>query len=500
MGALATIVAGFASGIFIRSFVTVGWAGIAFALLVAGIFIASAFLRERRAYRLCAVFCIFCILGVARTALGDTPLPAEFRADVGHPVSYQGIVVGDPQLGDVSQRTPIRIERDGARAKILAVAPRIEQVAVSDRVTVTGVLDLPLPFSSEEEGGRTFRYDRFLAKDGIHFTLEDAHVTVDAPAPWYSLPAFLARMKHAFIRGLEVALPEPFASLAGGIVIGGKTGLGDDLLNAFIVSGLIQVIVLSGYNVMIVAECVMAALARFRSSRRDSAIAGALALLFFVGVAGFTSTAIRAMLMALIALYARATARTYAARRALLAAIFLMLVWNPLVLAFDPGFALSIAATAGLIWLAPGIEARLKIRSAFWKNAFATTLAAQLAVLPLLLYDTGRLSWVALPANLAVTALVPLAMAASAFAGIVGIISGAIAPTLAMLAGLPAYVLTRAIMTIARVASSLPGAGAVLPQFPFALVAVAYAALAFTASSKRFSSTAPFKLEKKAST
>ena len=60
--------------------------------------------------------------------------------------------------------------------------------------------------------------------------------------------------------------------------------------------------------------------------------------------------------MAFIALYARATGRSYAAGRALLFVVFLMLLWNPLYLAFDPGFGLSVAATAGLIWLAPIIE------------------------------------------------------------------------------------------------------------------------------------------------
>ena len=55
--------------------------------------------------------------------------------------------------------------------------------------------------------------------------------------------------------------------------------------------------------------------------------------------------------MAVIALYARATGRSYAASRALLFAVLLMLVWNPLYLVFDPGFGLSVVATAGIIWL-----------------------------------------------------------------------------------------------------------------------------------------------------
>jgi len=80
---------------------------------------------------------------------------------------------------------------------------------------------------------------------------------------------------------------------------------------------------------------------------------------------------------------ARATNRTYAAGRALLVVIFLMLLWNPLYLVFDPGFGLSVVATAGLIWLAPLIELRLAfLKNEFLRSTTATTLSAQIAVLP----------------------------------------------------------------------------------------------------------------------
>ena len=52
----------------------------------------------------------------------------------------------------------------------------------------------------------------------------------------------------------------------------------------------------------------------------------------------------------------------YTAGRALIFVVFLMLLWNPLYLAYDPGFGLSVAATAGIIWLAPIIRDLLNKR------------------------------------------------------------------------------------------------------------------------------------------
>lgn len=482
MSALIAVIAGFAGGVLVRSLLFTSWWPMVFVIMLAALFAVAAFLRPRRAYTLGAICCLCAALGMARVALTDTSLPGAFARDIRHRVSYEGVVTVDPDVRDANQRVAIRVSRDADSTTVLAVAPRHPTVAVGDRVFVSGTLALPEPFV--DDSGRVFRYDRYLQKDGVRFLLNYAYLRVVEDTPWYSLPALLTRIKHAFLDGLASALPEPHASLAGGIVIGGKSGLGNELKDAFVRSGLIQIIVLSGYNVMVVAEWLMVGLAFVKVPRRWSAAAGAFAVLLFVGIAGASATALRALLMALIALYARATGRTYAAGRALLFVILLMLLWNPLYLAFDPGFGLSVAATAGLIWLAPIIEMRLPfIRNAFWKNALATTLAAQVAVLPLLLYDTGNLSLVAIPANLLTMPMVPLAMGLSALAGFAGVLFGAAVPLLGIALAYPAYLAAAYLIFVARTSAALSLAVVTLPPFPFWLVLAAYAALIFIAVS-----------------
>ncbi len=522
---LVAITGGFASGVLLRSIFNFGWEPIVFVLLLATLFVGALLFGEaRRGYSLAAIFCIFVALGMGRAMLADTPLPSAFASELKQRVSYDGVVVADPDVRDATQRVEVRVSKGGASTIMLAVAPRTETVAVGDHVRVSGTLALPEPFTGDN--GSIFRYDKYLERDGVRFMLNFAYLRVTAPAPWYSVPAAFAHVKHAFLDGLNATLPEPYSSLAGGVVIGGKTGLGSDLQDAFTHSGLVQIIVLSGYNVMIVAEWVMAALARTKLPRGWSTAAGALAVLLFVGVAGATATALRAMLMAFIALYARATGKSYAASRALLVVVFLMLVWNPLYLAFDPGFDLSVAATAGLIWLASGIESRLasvgrrmfesklaprhpraplgasgfeqsapkhsspeRAHTGFWINALATTIAAQLAVLPLLLYFTGNLSLVAIPANLIVAPVVPLTMGLSALAGVAGMLFSSFAPVLGIALAFPAYLANSYLVLVAEKAAALPAAAFTLPAFPFTLVLVAYAALIFIASSKRFRAT-----------
>ncbi|MSU74298.1 ComEC family competence protein [Candidatus Kaiserbacteria bacterium] len=497
MSMIIAIVGGFASGVFLHSLFLFGWGPIIFVLLLTTLLSAAAFLKPRLAYSLGALFFLFVAFGMVRAGVTDTALPETFTRDLKHRVQYVGVVVGDPDIREKNQRIALVVEKNDEKVGALAVMPLSTDVHVGDRVQVYGTLSLPQAF--ETENGRTFRYDKYLEVRGIRFLIQFGSIYTESPAPWYSLSAALARVKHAFLDGLDRALPDSSSALAGGIVIGGKTGLGTDLHQAFIRSGLVQIIVLSGYNVMIVAEWAMILFAALRLPRRLQFFAGGAALLLFVGIAGISATAIRAAIMAVIALYARATGRSYAASRALLVAVFLMLVWNPLYLIFDPGFGLSVVATAGIIWLSPLIEARLARLRPFLRNTLATTLAAQVSVLPLLLYNIGLFSLVALPANILVNPLVPLAMAAAAIGGVVGMTLGSFAPLLATLVGIPAHILMQYIIFVAEKSSSLPFAAVTLERFPFVLVLIAYAILIYIVASKRFSITDQFKLKKKAS-
>ncbi|MDO8407910.1 MAG: ComEC/Rec2 family competence protein, partial [bacterium] len=135
----------------------------------------------------------------------------------------------------------------------------------------------------------------------------------------------------------------------------------------------------------------------------------------------------------------------------------------------------------------------------FWGNAIATTLAAQIAVLPLILYLMGNLSPYAVPANLLVLPLVPLAMGMAALAGVAGALLHPLLPGFALLFGAPAYALTAYFISVARESVTLPGAMLTLPAFPFVFVLLAYAALV-AVMSKRFSTTLQLRFFKKDST
>lgn len=470
---LLLLIASFACGIVSSIYLSLGTFYALLLLLMGVVFISLFYLRRSSLFLICAGLCVAASFGVGRVLLVPDTLPESFRPLVETHTTIEGVVVSDPDIREESQRLTLDVTHNKSTTHILVVAPLYPEVHYGETIRATGTLTYPEPF--ETDTGRIFRYDTFLQKDGVFVMMQRADIDVIAPRSGMvsHLRGALSDLKFSGIEALGVALPEPHASLASGLIVGGKQGLGDTLLEDFIRTGLIHIVVLSGYNVMIVAEFVVRMFGFV--SRRYATIAAALTIAAFVLAAGAGAASIRAGIMAGIALYGRATGRTYDAFRALMLAGVLMVLWNPLTLVYDPGFQLSFIATLGLLFGAPRIESYLGwIRVKMLRELVAATLAAQLFVLPLLLYQNGLFSLVALPANLLVLPLVPMAMLAS----FVALIAGALVPFLAPLIALPAYLFLTYIIELARGMSHLPLATFSVPAFPFIFVILSYALLA----------------------
>lgn len=434
------------------------------------IFIGAWFFARRDSYLVPAFLFLFLALGLVRFHAFDVGIRSSFEQMLGEKVTLTGTIVRDSDIRESTERLTVYVPSEDT--KVLVVVSRYPSFAYGDEVTVSGKIEHPKPFDTDS--GRVFDYDRFLAKDGISYLMNFAHIEKigEDDSIVTKVIGNLYSLKNVFVAGLQEALPEPASSLAEGILVGGKQGLGKDLLTVFTVTGLLPLIVLSGYNVMIVAQGVLICFSFLQ--RRYALVLSGTTIVLFVVLSGSGSSAIRAGLMAVLALFARASGRRYDALRILIFSFFVMLIWNPLQLVYDPGFQFSFIATLGLILLSSPLEARLmKIKQTGLREIIATTLSAQLFVLPMLLYQTGNLSLVSVPANILALVAVPPAMLFSFIAGIAGII----VPTFAIWIGLPAYTLLSYIIMVATSLASLPFARVLVPAFPAWLLLIAYSAI-----------------------
>lgn len=459
----------FASGIFIRSFFVFGGAEIISLLVLS--FVSALFWRLRSGSSnsplLIMSIAVLCFaLGAQRMHTKEVTISA-LAAFEGEEVQRTGVIVREP---DIRERTThLYVQLDLSGETILVTTDRYLTFAYGDAVEVKGEVSLPLEF--ETDLGRTFNYPGYLKARGVTHMVSFAEVTVREKDKGNPFLAALFERKAAFMETIEGILPEPEAGLSEGILLGVKRAIGEDLESVMRRAGIIHIVVLSGYNIMLVAEAIMRLLS-FIFFPRTRMLLGIIGISIFALLVGFSATVIRASIMATLILVARATGRIYDIMRALMLAGVMMLIMNPYLLAFDPGFQLSFLATLGLIFLAPHIEARLHlVPTAFQIREFLTaTIATQLFVLPLLLYLMGEFSVISVMVNVLVLPMVPFSMLFTFLAGSLGTFTG----ILGTFFGFGAYLSLAYILAIAEFFAALPFAALTVPAFPFYVVIVLY--------------------------
>lgn len=226
------------------------------------------------------------------------------------------------------------------------------------------------------------------------------------------------------LRGqIKSALPEPHSSLLGGLLWGGGSSLPKNIQNDFKIAGMSHQIAVSGFNTTIIAAAIIALFFNLRISRKLSTILAISSLLLFVIFTGATASVIRAALMSVMVLVARALGRLSSAGYSLWLVSLIMVLINPWLI-FDIGWQLSLTATAGLIYLSPFFKMcfnwlpnKLGIQ-----ESLVSTLAATIMTIPVMLAHFGQVSIIGLLANVLTLPLVPLIMASGAVTIVVSFI------------------------------------------------------------------------------
>ena len=407
----------------------------------------------------------------------------------GQNIEIKGIIVNEPQIKDFNQT--FNVKTDEFITKV--TTDRYIEYNYGDRISLKGKISTPRNFQSN--GGRTFDYINFLLKDGIIFEMKKPLIKFEGTNAGNFISKNLFKFKQSFLYNLKKVLGEPHAALAGGLVVGEKGALGKELIDDFRKSGLIHIVVLSGYNITIVADSIRRMLSFL--PRVIGIILGGLGILFFGILVGGGATVIRSCIMAVIALLGSLMRRDYNVGKALFIAGVLMLIQNPLILLYDPSFQLSFLATLGLIFLSSPIENKLNfVTDAFGiRGLIASTLATQIFVSPYILYMMGQLSIIGIIVNILVLPIIPMTMFFVFFTGLIGFVSQYISQFF----GWVSYLLLFYELFMVRFFASLSFSSIQLPKFPFSIV-VGFYLIYFVMLVKLPSTFSQFKFWKKSST
>lgn len=291
----------------------------------------------------------------------------------------------------------------------------------------------------------------------------------------YSLTMFTARVvaiahpfpgdigrvvRDWFADAIRKAIPEPEASLGIGYLTGQKSALPPDLSKALQIAGLSHIVVASGYNLTILVR--LARRAFIRVSKFVSVFAAGIMIAGFVSMTGLSPSMTRAGLVSGLSLLTWYYGRQFHPFVLLPFAAAITVLWQPSYAWGDLGWQLSFAAFAAVMIVGPLLQRYFfgEKEPGTIRQVLGETVAAHIVTIPIVVPAFGVLSNVAIPANILIVPLVPLAMLLTFIAGLAGLIY----PSIADLVGIPASWLLHYMTFTSQYLAALPWAQtAVLP-------------------------------------
>ena len=444
-------------------------------LLIAG---ASAFFWRRERGATAALIGLTALLGMLRGATPPLPPDHIARVALGPSATVEGRLAEEPTRW-APDRTRLVLEVDGlvdgedrrpATGRIQFTLYG-EPPTVGEGQRVAAELKLHRPLGFRNPGG--FDYPALLRREGILLVGSGRAAALMPLTP--DEPPWPVRVKRWAVATIAAHLPEASAALLSGLILGEKTGMPPEADEAFRRAGVYHILAVSGFNVALLASFVFFVLASLGISRRPTAVAAALSLVGFALVVGGQPSVLRATVMGLMLLLALLLERESQLPNALALAVLLLLAWRPGDL-WEPGFQLSFAATAGIIWLTAPLGARLGAHGwpVWLASAVAVSLGAQLAVTPVMLAHFNQLSLVGVAANLVV---VPLAAAGTTL-GMLALLVACVSDLLADILFQALWLVLWALRLAVKAAALLPAALVYLPTPGWAAIAAWFAALA----------------------
>lgn len=259
-----------------------------------------------------------------------------------------------------------------------------------------------------------FDYQRFMQRKRIYHNVYARNYDIIGKDESFDVLALAYRCNNSLKQRLySSSLSKDKAALAVSLLLGDKKGLDEDLKMSFSVSGLSHILCVSGLHIGLIIA-MFDILLKFLhllgmwgfGLRRFLLILIAWTIAFIVGC---TPSALRVALMLTLTLLTDLTSFRSERINLLIVTAFILLLCDPLLL-FDLGFQLSFLAVLGIMVCMPKANDWIRTKfPSFLKplgKTAATTLSAQLFVLPIIVCRFHTLPLLFLFANVIVVPFV----------------------------------------------------------------------------------------------
>lgn len=372
------------------------------AISIAVFVISSLLLRSKKGLIFALLMATLIILGALLLWRVDEKIPENF---FGYHVLDAKVLTVDKRL----ERSLVVVKVKDSDQKVQLNIRGDSNLLPKDKLQIEGKVERPQSFLTDN--GRIFDYDQYLSAKGIVAIINNPIISKIEPGGFGpSRVATIARYKIAAL--LAAGISFPVDGIIGGMLVGYQGGLPQTVQDLFRQTGVLHVLVLSGYNITLLAGF-LAFLLRALGKRTQLTIT-IMAIILLVLISGAGVASVRAGIMGSIALTAGLTIRKYNPLRALVLAYLIFFILEPKIIFIDPGFHLSFLATLFMVLVLSRVKKIFafvpEIKQINFQEIIILSFCVPIFMLPYLIYFAGYFPLVSPLANIVLALLTPILM------------------------------------------------------------------------------------------
>ena len=308
---------------------------------------------------------------------------------------------------------------------------KVKEIPYGSVLTFKGMLQEP---SAERNPGE-FSYKEYLELNNIHalttvFGYSNIAVS-ELRQPNWMFERIIFPSKDFIVRTITTVMKGDEANFLIGLLLGDRTDISEEIKNAFMNTGTIHVLAVSGSHVILVVAIIYVLFGLLRFPNRPKIVFTLLVLGYYTFLTGASPSIVRASIMTGIVLIGKFFEQKTDTYNVLGLSAVLMFLYDPKQL-FDVGFQLSFSAVFSMVYFYPKLNSLIKnipepleefkIITPVWQ-LFAVSLAAQLGTIPFTAYYFGKVSLISLVANLFVVPLVGVIVTIGLTGALLGVVS-----------------------------------------------------------------------------
>lgn len=295
--------------------------------------------------------------------------------------------------------------------KVLVKVDFPQDLNYADNLILQGVLRRPYGFSS---GSCSYR--DYLSRQGIYLVMHirnSLQIIPQLNKGGSKLIIFSLMLRTRMEQVISRYLPDLPAGILSAMVLGQRRAIPWLVNNAMVKSGTVHILVVSGFNVGIVAFIINLLLKIIRFRRKARIVLVAICLFVYCLATGATNPVIRATVMGLVFLLAYLLKRDPDMYNSLASAALFILIINPRQL-FDIGFQLSFSSVLAIVYIYPKLKSFLRIDNCkikilkFITEGCLVSFSAWLATIGIIAYNFRIIAPVTVLANILIVPLATL--------------------------------------------------------------------------------------------